>query len=95
MRNAMFVVVSYDIIDDRRRARISKALKAFGDRVQYSVFECNMGEEEYGRMKKRLARLIDEHEDSVRIYVACAQCKSRIAILGSGTVSEDPELIVV
>jgi CRISPR-associated protein Cas2 len=36
----MFIVVSYDISHDRRRARLSRELKNFGTRVQYSVFEC-------------------------------------------------------
>ncbi|MEW6376162.1 MAG: CRISPR-associated endonuclease Cas2, partial [Thermodesulfobacteriota bacterium] len=36
----MFYVVSYDIPDDQRRIKIAKILEDFGDRVQYSVFEC-------------------------------------------------------
>ncbi|MDH7602471.1 MAG: CRISPR-associated endonuclease Cas2 [Armatimonadota bacterium] len=91
----MFVIVSYDIPDDRRRLRIAKALKAFGDRVQYSVFECNLGKNELELMTKRLLRMINEAEDSIRIYRACAKCKSEIKILGLGTVSEDPDLIIV
>lgn len=36
----MFYLISYDIPDDRRRVRVAKTLKDYGDRVQYSVFEC-------------------------------------------------------
>src|SRR5262245_458600 len=35
----VFVVISYDIADDKRRGRIFKALKNFGQWMQYSVFE--------------------------------------------------------
>ena len=91
----MFVVVSYDIADDRRRIRMAKVLKAFGDRVQRSVFECNLDESELQKLLRRLKPLISEHEDSVRIYRLCAGCKSHVQIIGSGTVSEDPDLVVV
>src|SRR6185436_13646804 len=36
---AMLILVSYDIPDDRRRTKLANALKDFGERVQYSVFE--------------------------------------------------------
>jgi len=91
----MFVIVSYDIADDRRRNRLAKALGVFGDRVQFSVFECNLEKGEYERMLKRLKRLIDETTDSVRVYSQCRTCKSRIEIIGQGTVTEDPDIIIV
>jgi CRISPR-associated protein Cas2 len=91
----VFVVVSYDIPDDKRRVKVAKALKAFGDRVQYSVFECNVDKDQLAKMERRLVRLIEESEDSVRIYLVCNSCKTRITIFGQGTVSEDPELIII
>ena len=42
----MFIVVAYDIIDDKRRNRVAKTMEDYGTRVQYSVFECVL-EEEY------------------------------------------------
>jgi len=91
----MFVVVSYDVVDDRRRNKIARALKSFGDRVQFSVFECNLEKEEFQRMAKRLKKLMDEKTDSVRLYRICESCKSRISIMGLGEVSEDPDIVVV
>ena len=32
-------VVSYDVADDKRRARVARRLQARGQRVQWSVFE--------------------------------------------------------
>jgi CRISPR-associated protein Cas2 len=40
----MLILVSYDVPDDRRRTRLAHALKDFGERVQYSVFECRLDE---------------------------------------------------
>jgi len=70
----MFYLVSYDISDDKRRTRLAKTLKDFGDRVQYSVFECNLGGNLLDAMIARIEKIIDQKEDSVRIYTICASC---------------------
>ncbi|RMF87586.1 MAG: CRISPR-associated endonuclease Cas2, partial [Nitrospinota bacterium] len=54
----MYVVVSYDITDDKRRNRIHKALKNYGERVQFSVFECNLSPEQVMRMQHSLKKII-------------------------------------
>lgn len=38
----MFVVVSYDIKNDKRRRKVMKLMEGYGERVQYSVFECHL-----------------------------------------------------
>lgn len=91
----MFVLVSYDISDDKRRNKAAKALKAFGDRVQFSVFEMNVNHEEFQKMVRKLRPHINEKQDSARIYRICENCKRAVDIIGLGTVSEDPDLIVV
>ncbi len=91
----MFVLVSYDVVDDKRRTRIAKCLKLFGDRVQFSVFECNMEQAEMDKMLAKLRKLVDEKEDSMRIYINCANCTKRLTIIGLGGVTQDPDLIVV
>ncbi|MBE2235501.1 MAG: CRISPR-associated endonuclease Cas2, partial [Anaerolinea sp.] len=59
----MLIVVSYDVVNDRRRAKVHKMLKNFGTRVQYSVFECQLDAKELKRLQKRLRPLIDLKED--------------------------------
>lgn len=91
----MFVVVSYDIPDNKRRLHLAKILIRFGDRVQLSVFECNLEKRDFERMVKWIRKEIAEEKDSVRIYKMCEHCKSEISILGLGKVSENPDLIIV
>ncbi len=91
----MFVLVSYDIRCTKTRNRIAKIMESHGDRVQFSVFECNMEQAELDRMLRRLGRQALEDGDSVRVYRICAACKGEITILGSGAVSEDPDLVIV
>jgi CRISPR-associated protein Cas2 len=91
----MFVVVSYDVVDDRKRAKIAKAMKSYGERVQKSVFECRIDDQQFLRMKKALENIMDMNEDSIRYYFLCKGCVERIEISGWGTVTEDESLIIV
>jgi CRISPR-associated endonuclease Cas2 len=75
----MYLVVSYDIHDDKRRNRIHKVLKNFGERIQFSVFECDLTKEQLLRMQHALKRIIkEEDQDSVRsiIYVTAVSERS-------------------
>ncbi len=38
-------VVSYDIGSDKLRNKVAKVLLGYGNRVQYSVFECHISQE--------------------------------------------------
>lgn len=69
----MFIVISYDIPDDRRRDRVMKALKDFGMHVQYSLFECELKPEVYTRLRERLMKLVDKKEDNIRFYTLCQE----------------------
>lgn len=91
----MLYLVTYDIPDDRRRLRLAKALKDFGNRVQFSVFECLLERELMERMRERIFEVICEAEDSVRIYPLCAACEKGLIIIGQGEVSREEEVYVL
>ena len=71
------VIVSYDIPDDRRRGKVCRLLKDFGERVQYSVFECHLRPQELARLQKRLRPLLVPEEDDVRFYRLCETCRRK------------------
>lgn len=91
----MLIVVSYDVRDDRRRTRLAHALKDFGERVQYSVFECRLDDKALGKLRQRVEGLIDLADDSVRIYRFCQECAGKVEILGTGVLTEDPDVYVL
>jgi CRISPR-associated protein Cas2 len=91
----MLYAISYDIPDDRRRLRVAKVLKDFGDRVQLSVFEVRVEKDQLERLKKRVTEVLNTEEDGFRIYPLCASCAEGIEILGQGKVTEDPDIIVI
>ena len=91
----MLYLVTYDIPDDNRRLRLAKALKDFGERVQYSVFECLLDEKLAGAMLERVKKEIHEDEDRVRVYQLCEGCKKTVKIFGEGMLTEDQDVYIV
>lgn len=65
-----FFFVSYDISDDRKRNRVFKLLRDLGDRVQYSVFCCQLNDRELHRLKEDLAGKIDLEGDQALVLDA-------------------------
>ena len=91
----MFVVISYDVRDDKRRNRIFKALKNFGQWMQYSVFECELDRANLLRLKDRLDHWIEpEKEDSIRFYFLCENCKRQVERIGGEKPREEGTVIV-
>ncbi|MDM7999845.1 MAG: CRISPR-associated endonuclease Cas2 [Dehalococcoidia bacterium] len=91
----MFVLVCYDIPDDRRRAKVGETLEAFGYRVQKSVFECEITPQQRQEMQKRLQNAIEPSQDSIRYYVLCQNCLSAVEIAGLGAVQRNRLYYVV
>jgi CRISPR-associated protein Cas2 len=94
MKDEHFVVVVYDISNDRRRTRLHKKLKDFGDPVQYSVFECALSTKQICEMKKIVKKVIKPRMDHIRYYYLCASCAQKIEVIGRKDVIGEPEVLV-
>ena len=76
-------VVSYDISDNRRRARLATILEGRGERVQRSIFHCRLGIAEAMALRKSINEQMElEENDSIRWYPLCAWCEERARNLG-------------
>lgn len=69
-----FIVVAYDISDDRRRQKVVKILVNYGVRSNYSVFECVLTETQVNTMKNRLEKIVKSKSDCVLYYYLCKSC---------------------
>lgn len=79
----MFVVISYDIQDDKRRTKVHKCLKSYGQWVQFSIFECDLEKKDYLKLRDRLDRLINKKNgDSIRFYFLCDRCSNQVERIG-------------
>ena len=90
-----FVIVAYDIVNNRRRNRIFKKLKGLGFPMQKSVFECLLTDEQIRRMTQVLKKELDDEKDTIRIYVLPLEFKEHLTILGTGDTLQDPPVIIV
>ena len=91
----MFVMISYDIVEDKSRLKLMKFLKDYGDRVQKSVFECHFSSQTYETVKKGVEKIINKRKDRVRYYRICKGCTEKIEISGWGEITEEDEFMVV
>lgn len=91
----MLTLISYDIVDDKRRTKIAKKLCDFGKRVQFSVFECDLNQEQIEKVMKVIDPLINKKEDSVRIYRICQNCRAAIISIGIKKGWEEDDVIVL
>ena len=96
----MFVVVSYDVANveeggARRLRRVAKACKDYGQRVQFSVFECIVDPAQWTVLRNRLIDEIDPKEDSLRFYFLGSNWRRRVEHIGAkkGLDQEGPLIV--
>lgn len=84
----MLMLITYDVATDtpagRRRLRqVGRACLDFGQRVQYSVFECEVDPAQWVELKNRLVSTIDKSKDSLRFYRLGKEGRSRVEHIGA------------
>lgn len=84
----MVVLVTYDVSTTtkagrRRLAHVAKTCVGFGQRVQHSVFECQIDPAQFVTLKSHLLGIIDPSEDSLRFYFLGSNWRRRIEHVGA------------
>lgn len=69
----MLVIVTYDVSTEtregrRRLRRVAKLCEGIGQRVQKSVFECQLDLIRFEELERKLLEEINKEEDNLRIY---------------------------
>lgn len=90
----MFLLVAYDIANDKRLRRVAVIMEDYGARVQRSVFECRINGERLSALMKKIKGVINRREDRVQIYRLCAACRQRFDERGEGRLSTDAEVYI-
>ncbi|MGN7470654.1 CRISPR-associated endonuclease Cas2 [Brevibacillus sp. SAFN-007a] len=83
----MLVLITYDVstvsrAGQKRLRRVSKICQNYGQRVQNSVFECIVDSTQLTSLKLELLSIIDQNQDSLRIYQLGNQYKNKVEHLG-------------
>lgn len=94
------VLVSYDVRTSepggaRRLRRVAKVCRNFGQRVQFSVFECLVDPAQWAKLRQTLIKEIDIEADSLRFYFLGANWRNRVEHVGAKeSVDQEGPLIV-
>lgn len=91
----MLIIVTYDVSTEtragrRRLRRVAKVCESMGQRVQKSVFECQVNDMQYEELERRLLAEIDEKDDNLRLYRLTEPTEIRVKEFG-GFRSKDFE----
>jgi CRISPR-associated protein Cas2 len=90
-----FYIMAYDIPSDKRRAKIAKKMEAIGERVQWSVFEAYLSRPELDKLLSQVKKILDEKEDSLRIYPLCSACREKPKMIGRSQLTPPPGVMIV
>jgi CRISPR-associated protein Cas2 len=89
----MLVLVSYDVetlnnAGKRRLRRVAKTCSNYGQRVQFSVFECIVDPAQWTILKNKLIGVIDKEKDSLRFYFLGSNWQRRVEHVGAKDVAD-------
>ncbi|MCA9946822.1 MAG: CRISPR-associated endonuclease Cas2, partial [Anaerolineales bacterium] len=79
---SQFILIAYDISNDKRRTKLHNKLLDYGTPVQYSVFECLLDEKAEKEIRQAVKRIIRPRKDHVRFYYLCASCLQKVETTG-------------
>ena len=89
-------VIAYDIPEDKRRKKVADLLEGYGQRVQYSVFECQLNTQQYQDLQRRLRKIIKLEEDNIRFYPLSRHTLSQVETWGVGiAVIKPPSSVII
>ncbi|MGW8157228.1 MAG: CRISPR-associated endonuclease Cas2 [Desulfoprunum sp.] len=96
----MLVLVTYDVNTEtaagrKRLRRVAKTCVNFGQRVQFSVFECLVDPGQWSALRARLIDEIDQNKDSLRFYFLGSNWKRRIEHIGAKPAYDPEGLLII
>ena len=96
----MHILIAYDVSTEtpagkRRLRKIAEACLDFGQRVQQSVFECSVNDMQYEELTRRLVKIMDEQEDSLRLYRLAQPKEQFMSVYGIDTAIDFNEPLVL
>ena len=95
----MLVLITYDVNTEtpagrRRLGKIAKICCNYGQRVQNSVFECDLDASQLVFVRQALLEVLDQKKDSLRIYHLGNRYREKIEHFGT-KAAYDPEGVLM
>mgnify|MGYP003882951451 CR=1 FL=1 len=82
------VLITYDVMvtnpgGQKRLRHVAKECMNYGQRVQNSVFECELDPAAFAVLKNKLENIIDKKADSLRFYYLGSNWERRVEHIGA------------
>ena len=79
----VYVLILFDISNDKKRQMLVKTLKSYANRIQNSVFDAYLRRRQIRDLKKSLTRIcanktLDSQSDQIRIYEISSNCEMTV-----------------
>lgn len=96
----MLILITYDVstmdaAGKRRLRLVAKHCVKHGQRVQNSVFELSLNQAELVKFSHELKSLIDQNQDSLRIYNLGNQYHSKVEHFGAKPTYLPDDVLIV
>ena len=92
-KKKLYILVIYDIVDNKRRVKFANKMSGYGFRVQKSAFEAMITENLYKKLMEEIPRLIDQNIDTVRVYKI--RGSGEVKLFGVSPQIKDEEVIIL
>jgi len=96
----MMVLITYDVNTvseggKKRLRHVAKQCVNYGQRVQNSVFECNLEPGQFAELKFRLETIIDKEKDSLRYYFLGSNWKKKVKHTGANPGYDSEGILLI
>ena len=88
----VFVLIIYDIMENKKRVKLAKLLQGYGFRIQKSAFEAVITKKKYKKLLSVLAPF-GNREDSIRVYKIIG--KGQITNIGKPMENKQEDVILI
>jgi CRISPR-associated protein Cas2 len=89
-------LVAYDIRDDKRLRQVAICMEGYGERIQYSVFVCDLSDHEFVDMRSDIEDRMKPSEDSVMVIdLGRPEDVSRFLFLGRREALPTDDAIII
>ena len=87
-------IVTYDVVDDRRRDHVASLLSGIGWRIEFSVFEVELHDEDIDGLVEELTETIDVDTDRIHLFPSC-DCDVERVLIGQATLPSEERFYIV
>lgn len=89
----LYILIIYDIVDNKKRNAFAKKMNGYGFRVQKSAFEAFITDNLYRQLLKEIPSMIDITCDTIRVYKI--RGSGEVSLFGCSPMLENEEVIII